>query len=109
MDDWRHHVEQLRESVATMPSTSAAHLIGDLERVQTLAQMRIRAPEPEAPRPAPDDFLTASQAAAELGMGIQWVYDHARELGGERRGGAWRFPRRRIERYRKASREGANG
>jgi predicted DNA-binding transcriptional regulator AlpA len=36
--------------------------------------------------------LCAKDVAAFLGKSVDWVYDHAEEIGGVKRGGSWFFP-----------------
>lgn len=37
-------------------------------------------------------LLLAKDVAALLGKSVDWVYDHAEEVGGVKRGGSWFFP-----------------
>ena len=51
------------------------------------------------PAPAPVDLeaeLSVEDVARAVGMGIEWVREHATELGGRQRGRRWRFTRRRL-------------
>ncbi|MBU4521975.1 MAG: helix-turn-helix domain-containing protein, partial [Pseudodesulfovibrio sp.] len=40
-------------------------------------------------------ILTVKDVADYLGKSVDWVYDHAEDIGGVKRGGSWFFPSRR--------------
>jgi excisionase family DNA binding protein len=53
-------------------------LVGELERVRAIAWARLTMPPPAAPPRAGVDLLTVPQAAAQLGVQPQYVYDLTR-------------------------------
>ena len=53
-----------------------------------------------------DDILTTKQAAAYIKKPIQWIREHAEELGGARLGRDYRFEREEILKYLRQNRVG---
>jgi excisionase family DNA binding protein len=90
----------LEARITSAPRDELPWLVGELARLNAIASFRIaseatKRPEVENPR-----LLTATEAAALLGMSVKWIYSHKSELGAVRLSGrAVRFPENRVHRY----------
>jgi excisionase family DNA binding protein len=73
-------------------STPVASL--EREQLEALAELIASRLRHARANPAPDErkqFVTARQAAELLAVDLKTVYRHAKELGGLKVGGTWRF------------------
>ncbi len=87
-------LEREREGAARYNATApvAAVLASVIEDLRPLAQ------GPKKPARA-EGMMTAKEIAQEFEVGRNWPYDHQKELGGVKLGGALRFPRARVTQY----------
>lgn len=73
--------------------------IAELERVKTVLLARLLAP---IPTNGDGEWITVDAAARETSLSPSWIYDHARELGGRKAGGAVRINRKAFEAWKRA-------
>jgi len=66
-----------------------------LQELETLDQRKQQAP----------DIMTTQQLADYLGMSVQWVYEHTKELPHEKRGRKTLFIKSEIDEWREQQRE----
>jgi predicted DNA-binding transcriptional regulator AlpA len=96
--NWR---AELTAIVDEVPPDAVPDVLGELARLTALLQMRLHVPRGNGrPSPTPLRSLTAKEVATVLGMSRNWVYRHAKELGGAKLSeGALRFPEQDVRRY----------
>ncbi len=74
-------LDVLDQAAAAFALPEVADLIGRLVSIEERARLRLRqAADPGAVLTAPDDNLSAADAARRLGMSRDWLYRNARRL-----------------------------
>jgi hypothetical protein len=76
-------------TVSEIPPEEVAALMGDLAGAQAVLAARLRVPSGPPARARSqaeaDRLLTPEEAAGVLGVGVRWLYRHARQLAFTRR------------------------
>lgn len=116
-EDCDEDCERLLAAAATLAVSELPRLLGRLREVEATAMMRLATPPPNGHATAEHDslldiehdvMLDSKQAARRLGVGVQYLYDHWKELPFARKYKyILRFSARGIEEYgyRKANGE----
>jgi hypothetical protein len=86
---------------ASVPIDAIPAVIGELERVKTILLARLLASQPESQR-GDGQWITVEEASHDTSLSLSWIYDHAKELGGRKAGGAVRINRRAFETWKRS-------
>ncbi len=94
---------ELKEEIANLTPEQVPDVLGQLEQLKAVAWAQLLTPNgrnPSAGVQAPDELVNAREAARRLGLSLDYVYRHARQLPFTVRvGRQLRFSSRGIERY----------
>ncbi len=92
--NWRKQLDILQ-----IPDEDLSEAIGKCEGLKAALWQRLQSPATQ-PAPKPSEYLTAKEAAALCKCSVQFVYDHAAQLGGGQVGNGqkrpWRFRERDV-------------
>jgi predicted DNA-binding transcriptional regulator AlpA len=96
------HVSAVPPPLDTASTEELVAIIADAEATKARAYVRLMAPRPAA---ALDQTLNAREVATRIGMGKDWVYQHADEIPGAwRRGKILRFSAAAVEAWKRGVR-----
>jgi excisionase family DNA binding protein len=93
---------ELKEEIANLTPEQVPDVLGQLEQLKAVAWAQLLTPNGRNPSgiEPPDELVNAREAARRLGLSLDYVYRHARQLPfAVRVGRQLRFSSRGIERY----------
>jgi hypothetical protein len=91
----------LEEAISSVPHAEIPTAIAELERAKTILLTRLVAPKADAQR-GDGEWITVERAAKDVCLSPSWIYDHAKELGGRKAGGAIRINVQAFEAWKRS-------